>query len=81
MCVSCQAFASSIELASAEQLDGFLSRLHHEGLATGILTVSEGSLAWSDSIECLLVCRFCGKRFRLQCETYHGRGGRFGPAA
>lgn len=81
MCSACQTFANPVELTSAAELDALLSRLYREGLSNGVLAVSEGSLAWSDGIECLLVCLSCGDRFLLNCETYHGLGGRFGPTA
>jgi len=62
-------------------LDVLITRLHREGIAAGILEVVDGSLGWSDVLECLLRCRNRGTRFRLSCETYHGSGGRFEPIA
>jgi hypothetical protein len=77
MCATCAAFSAPVELASAAQLDDLVAHLHRDGVATGVLEVVDGSLAWDDHVECLLVCRLCGGRFRLSCETYHGLGGRF----
>jgi hypothetical protein len=81
MCAACARFATAIELTSALQLDNLLSRVYREGIATGALEILDGSLEWADHLGCLLVCRSCGGRFRLRCETYHGLGGWFGPEA
>lgn len=47
---------------------------------SGTLQILSGSLGWSDFIECELACAHCAFRFHLDCETYHGIGGKWQPA-
>lgn len=34
---------------------------------------------WEDILSYVFKCNFCGKRFRLSAETYHGAGGKWQP--
>jgi len=45
----------------------------------GSLRIESGSLAYEDVIVCDLSCTACGGRFHLDCETYHGSGGKWTP--
>jgi hypothetical protein len=35
--------------------------------------------AWDDFVEYYFLCPICKKRYCLTAETYHGRGGHWGP--
>jgi hypothetical protein len=35
--------------------------------------------AWDDIVQYLFKCNFCGQRFQLNAETYHGGGGEWKP--
>jgi len=79
MCDHCQSFAVASVIKTSEQLETLHHRLFFDGIKRGVLEIVDGSLQWSDNIECTLRCVHCQQRFALDCETYHGSGGRFGP--
>jgi hypothetical protein len=79
VCDSCDIFAATTEITSAARLEALLTDLFHEGVQTDILEVVDGSVKWDDVVNSILRCRRCGQRFQLNCETYHGYGGRFEP--
>src|SRR5687768_14917754 len=62
-----------------ENTDGQKFAVFHNDITlsviAGKLVIEVGELQWQDHIDCLLRCHECGKRFELQVETYHGRGG------
>lgn len=81
MCKCCQTFAVSVPIKKPEELEALHERLFFDGVKSGVLEIVDGSLQWSDHIDCTLRCLFCKQQFRLSCETYHVSGGQFGPAA
>jgi hypothetical protein len=40
--------------------------------------ISESRL-WNDNVHYVFKCNFCGQRFLLNAETYHGSGGEWKP--
>jgi hypothetical protein len=81
-CPQCHHLQTSVsfDYSDAERFKTF-----HESLSRsvrdGALRTERGDLQWSDHIECVMRCARCGTRFRLDCETLHGRGGRWLPEA
>jgi hypothetical protein len=51
-----------------------------EALGRGRLEIVSGDLQWQDYMECVLRHTSTGRRYRLECETYHGSGGRWTPS-
>ena len=81
MCDRCEQFSKTEIIETTDQLQSLHGRLFFEGKDVGVLEVMDGSLQWSDHIECTMRCICCQQQFTLDCETYHGMGGWFGPAA
>jgi hypothetical protein len=79
MCDRCQRFATPVAISTLGQLQSLHASLCTDGLR--VLEIIDGSLQWSDHIECKLQCAACHQQFTLSCETYHGGGGSFGPIA
>jgi hypothetical protein len=79
-CPRCQDLQANVsfDYSDAERFKSFHEILSRS-VRRGELQLDEGDLQWSDEIECVLHCPRCGKRFRLNCETLHGRGGRWQP--
>lgn len=61
------------------QLEELHNLLFMSGIHSGLLTIVDGDLQWADDINCTMQCSKCNQQFQLVCNTYHGRGGRFGP--
>ena len=80
MCNNCQQFAEDVTTDSSKKLQALHRHLFVDGVQSGALVITDGSLQWSDYIECTLECVHCKQQFKLSCETYHGGGGRFGPS-
>src|SRR4051812_36451516 len=79
-CPQCRQLQSdvSFDYSDAERFKTFHSSLI-DSAREGALRVESGDLEWSDRIACVLRCTRCGARFRLECETLHGHGGRWHP--
>ncbi len=74
MCEQCNKFHAKIEIQKSEQLDDIIRRTSFAVL-NDIIEIVSGELQWSDYVECDLLCNYCGAKFYLRCETYHGSGG------
>lgn len=69
--------AKAIRIVQAHLKDGTLAQMPREGIGAPpepFLSLS-GSGPWDDFLLYAFLCRFCGSRFRLSADTYHGRGG------
>jgi uncharacterized protein YbaR (Trm112 family) len=81
MCPECRQFGAPLTIANSNEMDVLHEKLFFKGVKPGLLTILDGSLRYSDHIECTLECRECGQTFELSCNIYHGRGGYFRTAS
>jgi hypothetical protein len=78
-CQKCNEFCGEVRIDLPDDLRRVVDSVT-SAVREGRLVVDNGDLSWSDIVECELHCPNCGQKFQLSCETYHGRGGRWGAA-
>jgi hypothetical protein len=93
-CYKCEELNKNIKIKLPNDLK-FLIRLAKQKQSENVLSVAEDSNdiwvgkpsdfdeitenGWSDIVLFEFKCNFCGQRFKLSCETYHGAGGEWKP--
>jgi len=73
-CDRCQSFQRVIPINNPDEWEPILLAIL-EAIKRGTLRITDGRLTWDDLIDCELRCTHCGQCFKVEIETYRGRGG------